>query len=157
MVQVANAAPNQPTVPEEIRVPDGNKLFLVGHAEGVQTYECKDGAWHFVEPTATLEVDNEEPIKHYAGPTWEAADGSLVKASPTANVTVDPTAIPWLLLTVTSTAGPADGLLANTTYIQRVATEGGLAPDGRCGKGDTADVPYEADYYFWQRNGKKPA
>jgi hypothetical protein len=38
VAQVAQAGPRPPSVPEAIQVPDGNKVFLVGHAVGVQIY-----------------------------------------------------------------------------------------------------------------------
>jgi len=36
LAQVAHGGPPEPAVPSEIQVPDGNKVFLVGHAVGVQ-------------------------------------------------------------------------------------------------------------------------
>ena len=73
-------------------------------------------------------------------------------------VTVDPTAIPWLLLSpVSKGAGPDGDRLAHTTYIQRIATTGGLAPAAAlCNAGTVgtvAEVPYTADYYFWKKTG----
>jgi hypothetical protein len=38
--QVARAGPPAPVVPDTIQVPAGNKVFLVGHAVGVQIYSC---------------------------------------------------------------------------------------------------------------------
>ena len=69
--------------------------------------------------------------------------------------TVDPTALPWLLLSAASaTPGPDGDRLAGTTYIQRVATTDGLPPAAdRCSAataGDAVDVPYTADYVFWK-------
>lgn len=74
------------------------------------------------------------------------------------SVTVDATAIPWLLLSAASTAAGPDGdRLVHTTYIQRIATTGGLAPPGRGmqrdNAGTVAEVPYTADYYFWKKTG----
>jgi hypothetical protein len=44
-----------------------------------------------------------------------------------------------------------------TTYVQRIATTGGLAPPAaECNQttaGTVAEVPYTADYYFWKRTG----
>ena len=40
LTQVAQAGPPPPVVPSGIEVPDGNKVFLVGHAVGVQIYSC---------------------------------------------------------------------------------------------------------------------
>jgi len=66
-------------------------------------------------------------------------------------VSPDPTAIPWLLLSATkTTAGRGGHLLSDTTFIQRLNTTGGLAPAGTCTSGQTAAVPYTADYYFWK-------
>ena len=72
-----------------------------------------------------------------------------------AGVTVDPTAIPWLRLAATpSTAGPDGGRLAGTTWIQRVATVGGLTPAAaECNAataGTREEIPYSADYRFWR-------
>ena len=57
-----------------------------------------------------------------------------------------------LLLQATQTGtGPDSGdRLTATTYIQRLNTHGGVAPAGSCTPGDTASVPYTADYYFYR-------
>jgi len=112
----------------------------------------------FDRPEATLVGDNgKEIIKHFAGPTWQAKDGSTVKAAAEASVKVDPTAIPWLRLKTTSAAaGPGGDRLARTTYIQRVNTGGGVAPNGGICDSTVdkeARVPYTADYYFWKATG----
>jgi len=69
------------------------------------------------------------------------------------NATVDKTAIDWLRVTVTTTEGGPRGVLARTTFIQRVNTTGGLAPDTGCSSaadvGKSAFVPYTADYNFY--------
>jgi hypothetical protein len=59
-------------------------VFLVGHAVGVQIYACGATAtaysWSFVAPRADLYDDNGKLIAtHFAGPTWQATDGSYVK------------------------------------------------------------------------------
>ena len=155
--QVALAGVTAPDVPETIAVADGHKPFLAGHAVGVQIYSCNGVAWSLVAPRANLYDDNGRLIvKHYGGPTWEATDGSKVVGRAEAKVTVDPTAIPWLRLAATSTsAGPDGDRLVGTTYIQRIATSGGLAPSASQCKRKTAgavvEVPYTADYYFWKQ------
>jgi hypothetical protein len=141
-------------------VPDGNKPYLVGHAMGVQIYSCNATsagyAWSFVAPRADLFDDNGKLIvTHFAGPTWQAKDGSSAVGRKVAGVTVDSTAIPWLLLSAASTAAGPDGdRLAATTFIQRINTTGGLAPAAAdCNAdaaGTRAEVPYTADYYFWK-------
>jgi hypothetical protein len=89
------------------------------------THRTTPFSWVFDAPRATLVGDNGQVIgTHFAGPTWQA-NGSKVVAARVDGVTVDNTAIPWLLLKATSTT---PGRLGNTTYIQRVKTGGGLAP-----------------------------
>jgi hypothetical protein len=158
--QAALAAPAAPEVPADVQVPDGHKVFLVSHAAGVQIYSCNGaGAWTLVAPRANLYGDNGKLLAtHYGGPTWEALDGSKVVAARDGGVTVDPTAIPWLRLKTTSASSGGDGdRLAQTTYIQRVATTGGLAPAASTCTTATAghieEVTYTADYYFWKRTG----
>ena len=156
----AFAGPAAPDAPTAIQVGDGHKPYLVGHAVGVQIYSCAPTAggyaWSLVAPRATLYGDNGQPLAtHYAGPTWEARDGSTVKAARVDGVTVDPTAIPWLKLKATSASAGADGdRLAATTYIQRINTAGGLAPAAATCNADTAgtqsESPYTADYVFWK-------
>jgi Protein of unknown function (DUF3455) len=163
LTQVAQAGPPPPVVPGEIRVPAGNKVFLVGHAIGVQIYSCNPTSsgfvWGFVAPRANLYDDHGKLIiTHFAGPTWQAKDGSRVVGLAEKMVTVDPTAIPWVRLSAASTApGPDGDRLVATTYIQRIATTGGLAPPAAgCNAataGTVAEVPYTADYYFWKRTG----
>jgi uncharacterized protein DUF3455 len=163
LTPAAHAAPAAPGVPTTIAVPAGNKVFLVGHAVGVQIYSCKttpDGPkWGLTAPRANLYGDNGQLIgTHFGGPTWQANDGSAVVGRREADVTVDQTAIPWLRLAAASaTPGPEGDRLANTTFIQRTATTGGLAPAAAtCNTttlGDTAEVPYTADYYFWKATG----
>jgi hypothetical protein len=149
-----------PDVPADLQVPEGNRLFLVGHAVGVQIYECNITAsgtgWTLLAPRAELYGDNGKLIAtHFAGPTWRANDGSWVGGQKEAGVIVDRTAIPWLKLSATSKGvGPDGDRLALTTFVQRLNTEGGLAPAAsQCDPtsvGTQAEVPYTADYYFWR-------
>jgi hypothetical protein len=67
--------------------------------------------------------------------------------------------IPCLLLqSIGSQPGPSGGvILSNTTFIQRLNTNGGSAPTEGCSTssdvGSQVLVPYTADYYFY-RKGK---
>jgi hypothetical protein len=123
-------------------------------AKGVQIYVCSvtRGAneWGFKAPEAELFDAQGRPFaKHYAGPTWEAPDGSKIvgkvlasEAAPKAG------AIPWLLL---STESSGAGLLAGTRFVQRVNTSGGLGPTGACPTaGAERRVAYAADYIFYK-------
>jgi hypothetical protein len=164
LAQVADAKPSEPDVPPTIDVRAGNKLFLVGHAVGVQIYSCNATAggfsWGLVAPRADLYDDTGKLVMtHYGGPTWEARDGSKVVGRRVDQANVDPTAIPWLLLEAASTsAGPDGDRLVRTSFIQRIATTGGLAPAAADCNASTAgavrEVPYTADYYFWKTKGQ---
>ncbi len=126
-------------------------------ADGVQIYECRAKAteasfpeWVFVAPEAKL-VDASGVLvgHHYAGPTWEAVDGSKVVGAVKAKADApDPRAIAWLLPATHSTGTP--GVFANVSSIQRVATIGGVAPATGCGTATVgqqeARVPYKAQY-----------
>ena len=61
-----------------------------------------------------------------------------------------PGAIPWLLLKAKTNEGT--GKFARVTYIQRVNTDGGLAPGCGCDQAHVKTevrVPYSANYYFY--------
>lgn len=146
-------------VPENLRVPATQTLALSVQARGVQIYECDvskvDPArfeWIFKAPEAELFDGAGNRIgKHYAGPTWEADDGSKVAAATKErNDGPDRNAIPWLLLSVTSAEG--NGVLGNTRSVQRLNTSGGKAPADGCNQaqlGETARVNYRATYNFY--------
>lgn len=148
-----------PQVPEEIRVPDGQRVLLKALGKGVQIYECKAKPgdpgkfdWSFKAPEADLTNKAGKKIaKHYAGPTWEANDGSKVVGEVLKKVNAPrPGAIPWLLLKAKTNEGT--GTFARVTYIQRVDTEGGVAPAAGCDQAQVnteARVDYTANYYFY--------
>jgi hypothetical protein len=104
---------------------------------------------------AVLRINGRLITTHLGGPTWQARDGSKVVGRRVDGVTVDAIAIPWLLLSAASTAAGVDGdRLADTTFIERIATTGGLARAvADCNAttaGNDEEVPYTADYYFWK-------
>ena len=157
VAQLASAK-QAPEVPGAIAVPAGHKPFLTGHATGVQIYACSAAgggyAWSLVAPRASLYTAGGKLLTtHFAGPTWQAKDGSFVVGAVVDRAPVEG-AIPWLLLAATSTSDV--GRLAATGYIQRMATTGGLAPSAGCSAetaGATAEVAYTADYVFWKKKG----
>jgi len=138
-------------IPDSLKPPPGEALALESKAEGVQVYECAASKeWVFKAPEADLFDRNGKRIgKHYAGPTWEALDGSKVVAGVAARDDgPDGSAIPWLLLKTKSASGT--GVFGRTQSIQRVSTVGGKAPAGGCTQaGQQARVPYKATYYFY--------
>ena len=128
-----------PQVPENLKVPPNQVLLLKERAKGVQIYECKVKSgnanqfkWTFVAPEANLfDEQGKNSIKHYAGPTWQANDGSKVVGQVKASFdSPSPNAIPWLLLQAKSHKG--NGILSNVTYIQRADTVGGKPPVRGC-------------------------
>jgi hypothetical protein len=160
MAPLAAAAPAQAASPLSLLPPAGNHPYLVGHGRGVQIYRCAATttglAWTFVAPRADL-TDNRGRviIHHFGGPTWQADDGSKVVGSLVSSFTVSKTAVPWLLLSATTTPAPTGGgLLADTTFVQRLFTVGGVAPAAStcaaANVGATAEVPYTAEYVFWK-------
>jgi hypothetical protein len=151
----------RPVVPPILEPPENQAVTFHAFAVGVQIYTWTQNAtnpalfsWVFKAPEAVLfKPDDRDDVVglHYAGPTWEHKDGSKVvgtvlQRSPS----VDPNAIPWLLLQAASNEG--DGKFSDVTYIQRVNTVGGIAP---ATAGDAmhleARVPYTAEYYFYER------
>ena len=149
--------PTPPTVviPGSLDAPAKQVLVRTLWADGVQIYECRKATnasfpdWVFVAPEADLKDAAGTLVgHHYAGPTWEATDGSKVVGVVKAKIdAVNPHAIPWLLLETHSTGNP--GLFAKVTAIQRVATVGGVAPETGCGTatiGKQERVPYTAQY-----------
>lgn len=169
-----------PPVPLALEVPEGHTVYLKGEAVGTQNYICMlNGStvtWRFLGPQATVY----QPLKngvyqqiatHFlsANPsenglpraTWQhsfdtSAVWAAARASSTDPAFVEPGAVAWLLLETRGTAfGPAGGwFLAQTTFIQRLNTSGGIAPSTGCSVPDDAGrmalVPYTTDYFFYR-------
>jgi hypothetical protein len=143
-------------VPDKLRVPDTQKLILHAHGVGDQIYTCKMAdaayAWTLKGPEAQL-LDPAGQVlgRHFAGPTWEAKDGSRVLGKAAASVpSHDAASIPWLLVNAVGHEG--SGLMTAVVTIQRLETKGGKAPAGGCdadGAGGEVRVPYQAEYYFY--------
>ena len=143
-------------VPEALQTPPNEQLVVQVHAKGQQIYSCKvDGAqaaWTLKAPDAQLfDKDGKAFGKHFAGPSWEASDGSRVVGKAAANApSPDADAIPWLLVKVVSHEG--QGVLTPVTSIQRINTKGGKAPASGCDAGHAGQevrVAYSADYLFF--------
>jgi hypothetical protein len=165
-------------------VPEGQKLFLGTHAVGTQNYVCKPSgagvAYVLFTPEATLSgEDGGQLITHYFSPnpdepntdpkvvadgairaTWQYKDTSTIWAKlhgSNGSVTVDSSAIAWLLLDVVGHRdGPTGGdKLSKATFVQRLNTTGGLPPSTGCSSltdlGNTAFSKYTADYFFYMQ------
>jgi hypothetical protein len=171
-----------PPVPTDIEVPEGNKLFFVGHAFGTQNYICLPSAtsptgvaWTLFGPQANLFDRHDRQITtHFLSPnpdegglaraTWQHSDDTSAVWARMAATSSDPAyvapgAIPWLRLEVVGDArGPQNGrALTPTTWIQRLNTTGGVSPAAGCTEaanvGARVFVPYTADYFFYKKSG----
>jgi hypothetical protein len=125
--------------------------------KGVQIYTCKAAAagtfaWTLKAPEASLSDAKGNVIgKHFAGPSWQASDGSTVVGEAlNASPSPDAGAIPWLVVRAKSHAG--DGAMSKVAYVVRTRTEGGAAPATGCDAGHAdaeVRVPYSAVYIFF--------
>jgi hypothetical protein len=136
---------------QNLAVEEGHKVAFHTYAEGVQIWRWDGFSWVFLKPEAVLYADDGNGIVgiHYAGPTWESPSGSFVVGALLDKDTPDSSAIPWLLLKGAHSGGP--GIFDGITFIQRVNTVGGIAPEEPGESvGEEARVPYAADYYFYR-------
>jgi hypothetical protein len=139
----------------------GDAVELRG--KGVQIYTCapaSDGfAWKFKAPEATLlDPLGQEVGRHFAGPTWQAKDGSSVVGTVEVASSGEAGAIPWLVLRAKSHSG--QGEFDAVKFIVRSRTVGGVAPTGGCDKdhpGAEARTDYTAIYtFFSEQEPAKP-
>ncbi len=147
------------SLPESVRAPSGARQTMWTLGRGELTYECrekKDMAgqfeWAFVGPVATLYGADQKAVgKYYAGPTWESMDGSKVTGKQVAVAPGGAGNIPLQLVK----ADPAIGMgaMQGVAYIQRLNTQGGVAPSGvpcnATAKGQRQQAAYAADYVFY--------
>jgi hypothetical protein len=143
-------------IPQQLQPAANEQLLFQVHAKGDQIYICQEGAtqfaWALKAPDAQLFDKDGKPFgKHFAGPSWEAKDGSRVTGKAVVNVpSPDADSIPWLLVDIMSHDG--SGVLARATTIRRLNTKGGKAPTSGCDSvnaGKEVRVPYSADYLFY--------
>ena len=153
------------SIPAILQVPAGNKLASQAYAKGIQIYQVQHSTtdpgafkWVFIAPSATLyanaDYTNQVAI-HYGGPTWEFTKGynkgEKVVAKKLKDTTIDATAIPWLLLQADKSLSSDNN---KVTYIQRVYTQGGLAPTTGADEehlGQLDSIPYTAVYSFYEK------
>jgi len=151
---------DQSMLPASVQVPSGNRVAMETVGAGDITYECRVKAnmagqyeWFFVGPDAKLMDRSGKQVGKYFGPpaTWENMDGSKVTATQVAVSPAGDGNIPSQLVKANPAMG--SGAMTGTTYIQRVATKGGVAPSMACGAGNVGAkqvVKYQADYIFYK-------
>ena len=150
----------QDALPAAVQVPAGNKVAMETVGVGEITYECRAKAnmagqfeWVFVGPDAKLMDRSGKQVGKYYGPpaTWESMDGSKLTATQLAVAPAMAGSIPLQLVKANPAMGT--GAMNGVTYIQRVATQGGVAPAMACdgmAMGKKQIVKYQADYIFWK-------
>ncbi len=153
----ASASASASAAPAPSIDPPAGTRALTLHASGVQVYACEFDAqhrlqWVFRNPDAVLyDASGAAILRHGAGPSWEAHDGSRIvgrvlaqRPSPNA------ASIPQLLLETHDAGAPA-GLLAGVRYVQRRDTVGGTAPGAACAsEHQVGSTPYLAEYVFYR-------
>jgi Protein of unknown function (DUF3455) len=151
---------DQGGLPGTVQVPAGHKVAMETVGVGQITYECRakttaagEFEWFFVGPDARLMDRNGRQVGKYFGPpaTWENMDGSKVTATQVAVAPAMAGSIPYQLVKANPAVG--NGMMNGTTYIQRVATRGGVAPSMPCDAGSLGAkqvVQYQADYIFYR-------
>ncbi len=151
---------DQSALPEAVKVAAGNKVTLETVGVGDITYECRDKKdaagqyeWVFVGPEAALNDRSGKKLGRYYGPpaTWESMDGSKITGSQVAVSPAGAGNIPLQLVKANPAMG--SGAMTGVTFIQRVATKGGVAPAMSCdagSKGKKEVVKYQADYIFYK-------
>jgi hypothetical protein len=159
-----NSVTDLQNIPDELKVPAGHVLLLRASGKGVQIYNCP-----FVEPPKAtphailLTGDRDEGdlvAIHFAGPSWQATDGSIVvgdAANAKHVVAPNPDGVDWLLLPAKSTTG--NGLFSKVTYIQRLFTDGGKATLAGCQQVQDQSqelMEYRAHYLFYVASTENP-
>ncbi|SFE05042.1 DUF3455 domain-containing protein [Paracidovorax konjaci] len=151
---------SQSGLPAPVQVPAGHKVAMETVGKGDITYECRakkdmpsDYEWVFVGPDAQLWDRKGTAVGRYWGPpaTWENKDGSKVTATQVAVAPAGTGNIPLQLVKANPAMGA--GAMQGVTYIQRVATQGGVAPAMACAAGNAGQkqvVKYQADYIFYK-------
>jgi hypothetical protein len=151
---------DQAMLPQAVQVPAGHKVAMETVGVGEITYECRPKAaaaaefeWVFVGPDAKLLDRSGKQVGRYFGPpaTWENMDGSKVTATQVAVAPAGGGSIPYQLVKANPAVGT--GAMTGTSFIQRVSTQGGVAPSQPCSAataGSKQIVKYQADYIFYR-------
>jgi hypothetical protein len=151
---------SQASLPDGVKVPGGHTVAMETVGAGDITYECRakkdmvdQFEWVFVGPDAKLMDRKGAQVGRYFGPpaTWENKDGSKITGAQLAVAPAGAGNIPLQLVKANPAVGA--GAMQGVTYIQRVATQGGVAPSMVCAAstaGQKQIVKYQADYIFWR-------
>jgi hypothetical protein len=151
---------SQTALSPAVQVPAGHVVAMETVGAGDITYECREKAaaigqyeWVFVGPSAALSDRQGRVVGRYFGPpaTWAATDGSALTGTQVAVAAAATGSIPLQLVKANPATG--QGAMSGMSYVQRVSTQGGVAPAAACdagAKGRREIVKYQADYIFWK-------
>jgi hypothetical protein len=153
----AIAAVDNAKLPAPLRVPPGHELRLWSLGKGEIRYACRRlgdvGGWAW-QPGATAarlyDLNFREIGWSYGGPTWKSVDGSWVTGLALADAPAGEGHLPQQLLRAFTASG--QGTMRGVSYIQRLNTRGGAAPNKTCDarrEGREVAVGYEAEYVFY--------
>ncbi|KAJ3322914.1 hypothetical protein HDV06_002573 [Boothiomyces sp. JEL0866] len=151
-------------LPAGIVVPAGNELSIKLQGMGTQNYVCNSTSSTFAldSVTATLFKESTDfalaPTAYYifvdGKPTWiSAADNSTITGAPQAKIPAANAtfSVPYVLLKAVANNN-VPGLFSGVSYFVRINTNGGQPPSS-CTNGQTAQVDYSADYWFYVPTG----
>ena len=157
-LSLAGQTAQNPLPNAELKDPDGQRVEFKFQTlpNSVQIYTCKQAnqsfTWSGPDPDANLMNDKKTLlVHHYKGPTWEAADGSIVQSDASLARHFLPSntdAVHWLELP----AKAGTKKFAGVKTIHRIDTSGGLPPKKPCDAGHAGDqerVLYAATYLFY--------
>ncbi len=123
--------------------------------KGVQIYVCTHSSngydWTLKAPDARLlDAQGNDVGHHFAGPSWQGKDGSLVTGESEYTASGTPGSVAWLVLRAKTHSG--QGMFATVKAIVRTRTLGGAAPAEGCDAAHAnteTQVPYSASYSFF--------
>ena len=138
-------------LPEAIAVKDSATVAAF-QATGAQIYVCAKNAtgaleWSFREPVAALMQNGKTVGRHFAGPTWEFADGTHAVGKVLGRAPgKTPEDAPWLKLAIAHRR--VRDRVAGATTILRIDTKGGAFAGACRSEGELHAEPYAANYVF---------
>jgi hypothetical protein len=149
---------NQAGLPAAVQVPAGHGVAMETSAAGDIGYQCRAHKeiagryeWVLLGPDAGLKDRSGKTVGRYYGPpaTWEGSEGSRITGAQLAVAPNGEGNIPLQLVKANAGTGSMQGV----SYVQRVATRGGVAPAAACGQANEGGkqlVRYSADYIFYK-------
>jgi hypothetical protein len=157
---LAWTAVDNAALPAALRVPPGHELRLWSVGKGEVRYACRrqagaGGGYAWVAGLSAgrlYDVYLREIGWSYGGPTWKSVDGSSVTGQPLAAAPAGEGHLPLQLLRALHASG--QGTMQGVSYIQRLHTRGGAAPNRPCDarrEGREMAVAYEAEFGFYGR------